>query len=400
MFYIYWALKNIVRGGMRSIRFLFFLSLIVGGLFFMRGIFRGTEVSMEESLRKYHGDVIVRAQLSTGLPFSVDELREECGPYLERVVEEHAITGVLAAGRLGFDRVVVVGTNGGYFDVLQDVVEWVEGSSERPKMGRAVMDETLASKLGVKIGDTLLLQFRTKEELQNTAQVVVGGLFRGNKYVIGNRIYVSLQEAHTLAMEDILTTLHLYLRGGEEAIRRIESYLVPYSNAISVGMVVRNPESSDMFVAIFDLYHTFFGLFIWMFSVVFFLVLYFGVQNTIFLRFHERKEEVSTLMAFGMGRGRFVVLVGWEMLMFFLGALSLGYLMSWLASRLVSLVRIMEISSEMVVLVGGPRFLMYLVPGDVFLLSSFVLGVVIIGTGISIARYLSREVVGMTRGLY
>ncbi|HOJ98409.1 MAG TPA: hypothetical protein PLW34_02460 [Termitinemataceae bacterium] len=402
MFYIRWAIKNLYRGKKWSLGFLCFLSLVVTGLFFLRGIFRGTETSLQNSLRNYYGDVVIRSVLSQGLPFSGRTLQQQAfAASLEGVVEELVVQNVVASGKMGFGNISVVGTSGGYFDFVKDSIEWIGPHTKGPEKQKAVLVDSLALKVGVTVGDELLLEFRTKDGLINTVRFVVGGIFRGNKYIVGDCVYVTKEDAQNLVMDPMLTSLYLYLKDPQPStFAALQAWLAPFDNAISVGMISNNPRDVSMFAAIFDFYHKFFALFVWMFSFVFFFILYLGVQNTVFLRFHERKEEILSLMAFGMEGRHFLLVALWEMFFFLLGAFVIGYGCSVLLAKLVALIRVMSISSEMVVVVGGPTLRFNLYPKEIVLFILFIGITLGGGTLMSVFRYFSREVGGTARGLY
>ncbi|MCX7656866.1 MAG: hypothetical protein N2Z76_10135 [Treponemataceae bacterium] len=319
----------------------------------------------------------------------------------EGLVKELVVYNVIASGKMGFTQVSVVGTSGGYFGFLDGSIEWVGESIREPQKGWTVIPDYLALKLGVSIGDDLILECHTKDGLVNTAHFSVGGIFRGNKYIIENRIYITQEEAQDFIMENKVTTLHVYLKNyQEDTFTAIESWLVPFGNAISVGITSKHPENVGIFPKIFDFYHDFFTLFVWMFSFVFLFILYLGVQNMVFLRFHERKEEIVSLMAFGMRWPRFLMLVFWEFIFFLGGALFIGYALSLLFAKLVSMIKVMDISSEMVVVVGGPSLSFNLYFKDVIFFALFIAAILFIGTFVSVIRYFSREVKDICHGVY
>lgn len=402
MFYISWALKNIMRDKKRSISFLSFLFLVCFGLLFLRGIFRGTETNMQMSLRAYYGDVSISSRLSSGLPFSMDYIYSQ--PFyhdIETMVKECTIPGVTVSGNMGFDTVNIIGIEGDYFAFIDDNIEWLDGSFKRPDKDFALLDYSVAKKLGLDIGDSFILELKTKDGMINTASLIVGGIFRGNKYIIGDKIYINLAEAHRLLMKNYLTGIKLYLKSKDDfIINSIETAFVPYDNAISLGIISRNPDSVGVFSSLFDFFHKFFSLFIWLFSLVFFLVLYFGVQNTVFIMFNERKEEVSTLMAFGMPRIKFFLITMWEMLFFMIFSFIPAYLFSLLVGKIISQFNVINISTEIVVVTGGPSLRLDLFKDDIVMLATFIAFILFVGTVLSIMRYLSREVVNMKRGLY
>ncbi len=403
MWYIRWAWRNLTRGGAKSIRLALFLSLVCGGLFLFLGLFKGTEKQIWRTLRSFEGDVVISSRIKDN---DISFLREslsncKCASSIKAMVDVFSLPGVLAVGNNSFSSVTLVGLRGEYFSLLDTAIEWKEGKPGDPEKGEVVLEYDLARRLGLHAGDSVMLQWHAKEGSINTARLVVRSIFYGNKYEVWNQIYTSMENVQFLTRQERVSSIRLYLdTASDEVLDTIVSVVSPYQSKVDLGILSRDARTMSDFAAIFDLFHLFFGLFVWMFLIVLLIVLCFGLQNAVFLRFNERKAEISTLVTYGMSGFRLFEVAFWEMALLLVASLVVGWGFACIMGHIIELIPVIQVSSEMVVVVGGPRFVVSWGQNEVILVLCFVVGVLLIATALAVRRYLSREVVQMMGGLY
>ncbi|MGC4116427.1 MAG: FtsX-like permease family protein [Myxococcales bacterium] len=196
----------------------------------------------------------------------------------------------------------------------------VDGAGLAGEDDGIVVASDLASGLGLKVGDPVTLQVRTRNGSMDTADTVVRGIFRfddpsGNKLLV----LVPLRLAQRLLHMDGRVTAYAVSLHDTEA-------LVPVSAAVQAALAGQTPpakvhrwtELAAYLRDVIELQDDVFGVVL---GVVVMLVVA-GVVNTMMMSVYERRREIGTLMSLGFRRRSIVLLFLIEAA--WLGLLSAG----------------------------------------------------------------------------
>jgi putative ABC transport system permease protein len=176
----------------------------------------------------------------------------------------------------------------------------------------------LAKKLDVSTEDNLLLFFASESGAQEAIYVSVRGIYKGLMKDQENiMIYVPLQSAWDLMLEQKVHRILLFLRSEEDigpVLEKINGFIIEQD----LDLEARSWEDLAVFFEqILDLFRNL----ILVAGVIIFIVIIFGISNTMYMVISERTREIGTLRAIGKTRGELMRGIFFEgVLMGILGA--------------------------------------------------------------------------------
>lgn len=106
------------------------------------------------------------------------------------------------------------------------------------------------------------------------------------------------------------------------------------------------------------------------------------------------------LTTYGMQFFRIYRVVFWETVLLFLVSILIGVILSLFLGEVLTGINMGHVSSEMVIVLGGPNLQFYFTLGDVALISLFIFGVGLYSSIHSLQKYFKLEVREMMRGIY
>ena len=406
VFYFFWAVKNIFRNKRRAIENILFIACISMMFILDFSFLDGSQRQMEKASRDFSGDIGLNAR-SSDLNLAEVQRHLSVSPNknaIEIIISEYSFGNVrVISDEAYLSQSFVKGFSPNNFEQLNKSVEWIAGGAFFTDLNQAVIERSMARELAVSVDDIVTLEFRTPQGAINTTTCKISGVFIGNKYFHLNTLFVSQADAVNLGLVDSSYANHLkiFLRNPDDEVtlrKIVEDDLNPLSHLFYTH--VNKWSSNDVFFEeIFQLSSMFFKILITMFSIVLLIVLFLGVQNSFYLSFVARSNEISVLTTFGMPFVKMYLTIFWETILLFSAGLTSGSALAFLIGSLLTGVSLAQLSEEIVVVLGGPKLQFD------FLLQSFLwVGLFMFGSGLyasffSLRKYFKLEVREMTRGI-
>lgn len=296
------AFRNVLRNRRRS--FLTALAVFVGAMIvgLAAGWINGMiDLFMENYIVYQTGNVriITREFLDRERFIPVDALIPDSEPLIRQVakvpgvkdVEERARFGIL----LGHEEVTVAAFGLG-LDVLHSRMgikdRMIEGSAETRGI---YLGKDLAKKLGVKVGQDLLLATKTSEGGLNGIKLPVAGIFNLGIGMYNRKMFViPLEDAkRLLKIRDGATELFVYT-DRENLTRPVNAAIRSF---LPEGVVSQTYQ--EQIGPLYSLYANMRVIYIFVEALILFLAS-FIVINTMMMAVFERLHEIGTLKAIGM----------------------------------------------------------------------------------------------------
>jgi len=256
------------------------------------------------------------------------------------------------------------------------IIDGAELDAEKPE--GVVLGEGLAQGINAKVGDKLTLLSSTVNGVMNAVDVEVVGIFQSfAKEYDDSAMMMVLDNAQRLLNTQAVDTIVVLL---DETPALPEAVAAVAANSKQQGLDLEWMEwykMANFYQKVVDLYDGFF-LFI---NLIIYVVVLFGISNTMIVTVMERTAEIGTLRAMGMRRGGIVRQFLAEGLMLALLSAALGVLagisLTWLINSLeimmppppgsskgypLHLQYVEEIWAATVLFVGGIAFLATLFP--------------------------------------
>ena len=190
-----------------------------------------------------------------------------------------------------------------------------------------VIGESMAEKLDIDIGSTVLLFFASDAGTQEAVLANIRGLYRGMfQEQEANIIYIPLTTAWELMLEPRVHNLLVFLRDEQEmseVITEIEGFI--NKNQYDFEVKPWN-ELAVYYKQIVSMFNGF----LLVAGIIFFIIIIFNISNTMYMVINERTREIGTLRAMGDSKAEIVrMLFGESFLMGIIGAV-IGTLAAYL----------------------------------------------------------------------
>jgi putative ABC transport system permease protein len=324
------ALRNIWRSRRRSV--ITMLSICVGTLALI--LLSGYILLMDGGLKSNtieketgYFQIVKKGYLAddaTSLRHVIDEAEAaKIEDYLSTMEEVTSVTRRLElVGMIGTPRnsAVFMGICDSTDTLVSMVPSIVEGatlSSSDPE--GIVIGKKLADKLEIKVGDPVILFVSTENGAPEAVSAAVRGIYKGLLAEQENMlIYMPIDTAWSLMLEKPTQRLIVFLDGLgdlDAAMRKTEDFIV----AGGYDLEIRSWRDLAL------MYRQIIGMFSSMVALaggIIFLVIIFGISNTMYMAVHDRTHEIGTMRALGKRRGYIVGLFFTEgIIMGILGAL-------------------------------------------------------------------------------
>ncbi len=170
---------------------------------------------------------------------------------------------------------------------LKDKIK--EGSIEKSGI---YIGTKLAAKLGVKLGENLLLATKTSEGGLNGIKLPVMGIFQYNMEMFDDQFFfIGLDDARKLLKIKKGTTELLVYAGNDRNVKNLIKKMLPEGLAVQ--------DVRDQLGNLYDFMDTGKWIFYFIYALIVFLAS-FVVINTMMMAIFERTREIGTLKAMGM----------------------------------------------------------------------------------------------------
>jgi ABC-type lipoprotein release transport system permease subunit len=366
MFNLKWAFKNLIANRRRTGRIIGFLAVILTIMIVNLLFLDGANTQMKVSLCNNKGDLYFWFWPGSDpnpvfrylehYHTKLDNKIKFLSPY-DRNPNLRKYSQIFSAA--GYAEGWVLGTEPDYLRFLDRDVSWPVKYRGNLKEGTALIESGLAQKLNVKRGDYITCKIKTDTGMVNTLQVMVDGIFVGSNLLFGDVIYINRKDQNLLWLtgnKADYNEMRVYFKptvGDQELQTILRNIMGKFSMYIACPRL--NPSKEAVF-ATFKYYRYLLILLFALLNTVFLIILYFAIQNIFFMTFRQRREELSTLLTYGMKPFRIQRIGLWEANLMFGSALILAIPFSVLITQFIHKFEITDSSlAELIIVIGGPR---------------------------------------------
>lgn len=269
------------------------LSLTAGTSTRTNGLIRDilpAQITVVNSTIPTGGGAGLRALFSTAYP-----LNESTTVSIGGLSGVYAVTGQLSAtGFVDGDAVLLSGIDPGTYSNVTGGLNILSGSSISAAPGKqAVLGQTLATRLGLSVGDSVTVG---SNSTGGTSYTVVGIYSSGNAF-LDRSIYVSLTNAQSMVGDQGKVT-EIYVKADSSSnITEIASEIGSKVPGVKVVTSSNLATAASTLSGTLTTFFTVIGL-------VALLAGGFGVVNTMMISVSERTREIGTLKALGARQGQ------------------------------------------------------------------------------------------------
>lgn len=394
MFFLKWAYKNLVANKPRTIGMIIFLAVVITIMMVNLLFLEGTNTQMKASFRNNKGDLYLWAPDKN--VSNVYDYLQKYRPKLENRIRFFSKSGQLI-GTSGYAEGWVMGTEKPFLKYLNRNVSWREEAHANLREGTTIVEAGLAEKLNVKRGDAITIKVKTERGMINTLRVVIDGIFIGSNLIYRDVLFINLKDQNiSWLTEDNhnCNELKLYFNTDvtNDELAEIQQELAQTFPTLSFFSPKLHPEADQVFMTF--TYYRYVLLFLFtLLNIVFIVILYFTIQNLFFMSFRERRQELATLLTYGMKSARIKLVVVWEAVMIFIASLALSIPFTLIITAILHSFRISDPSlAELIAAIGGPR-LFFTINWEVILATlSFILIVILFSAYKGANTYLKLEI--------
>jgi len=300
----------------------------------------------------------------------------------------------------GYSAAAIIGYSDNYFQWLSEKVQILSGDFEL-EAKEAALEYNMAKRVNTKVGENITLEYKTKSGAINTARFKVKCIFVGNKYIHGFKVYAKINDVRELAMEEkpIVQSAKIYLNdNSDKNIQESLDYLEQFQDKIKINIWKWTPKG-NVFFNVFSFTQIFMKILTYLVTFILIIILFFGIQNSFYLIFNERATEISVLATYGMTFGKMYKIIFWETIMILLSGIFLGFGLASIFSFFLSKFNISQISSEFIVVLGGPNLVFDFSPLNFVMVFSFIFIVGLFSTFWAQYKYFKSEVREMQMGI-
>lgn len=360
MFWVRWAYKNIIMNMKRAGGKIFFISLvlmIVGmGLMFLEG----TNLQIKSYLRNTMGDLVSTSRgIETNILPVYDYLNQKYSSLIEASVRTYR-TFAEFLGNTVYATGSLIGAEPSFFSYLDSCVSWLEPPEKKLTPGTALIEYYTASKLNLRRGDSFSIRVKTEDGMINTLQVRVEGIFLGSDLLFEKVIYINISDLEHLLIigEEYAGEVKTYFRenASDEELIALHRDLVDQFSGLALFQLIRLHPAAAFIYQEFQYYRMIMILLFIVITIVFLFIIYFAVQNSFFISYKARRNEIITLLTYGMKPQEIMKIALWESLLIFCIALFIASVLSWCLGLILQTVIIDNPeSADLISIIGGPR---------------------------------------------
>ncbi len=229
------------------------------------------------------------------------------------------------------------------FGIIDDKIK--EGNYLEPKDSSILIGDKMAELMNLKVGDSLKLYIRTKDNSKNIADLKISGIFKTSFAMIDKSyIYMTIPTAKSIlktGSEPTEIIIGLEDRNDvEPVIKELNSKLTGnLKKGINIDSWVKYSRGS-----VDDLKNT--QTFMLIFVLILLLIAVFGMITTMYMNVFERKNEIGTIRSIGMDSSQVKNLFLLEGMVTSLLGVVAGCIIGGLISYIVSKVGIPVPSAE------------------------------------------------------
>lgn len=387
------ACRSIIIRKNQTMKKVSFIGISILVVFLGIGLLNGTGVQMERCLGFMQGDVYIDSKY-----------QERDISYVSRKVhEDHDEDGIvcdsyklnaLLASSTSYSSATVNGVTNTFYPLFEKTIGWIEEPDDKFSRGYGVIDIKTATILNVSKGDFITIKYTAEDGFMNTLQVMVDGIYIGNQYMYDNVLFINLDDMHDLILEDSINSVKLYLNETLD-----DAPLHEISNAYKLSFFEdaevksRTDFQESYAYSIFSYYRIFLTVVMSMILFLLVVILALSMKHLYFMEFRKRRNELATLLAFGMYPSGILLTVFFETIFVFFISLSSAGILYKLIRFLLSLIHIKSLSGQdFVALLGGNSVTIISVFSSVVVMSVVVFVIALVSSISGARSYLLKHI--------
>ena len=308
-----YALRNLLRVGLRSFFTLFVISLVFALFILLTSIAEELSDQIAATLDEQKIDIVVQSKFST-TPFtsSIAEKETEAIVALDDVLDATAL--MIGRKRLGKEASLFILGFSDFAPIAKRLgIGLVRGKPYRSGVREIAIGQKVSRILNLDVGDTI--------SLDDKEPYLITGIYSIGLDFLDACAYMSLPEAQELLNRPNQSgMIFLSLKNPLHTQQVIESINRDYPKlvAFSSGELLQHLGSTKTVVN-----------FIRLISVITFVVALAVLLNTLVMTINERTKEIGILSAIGWSRGMIVSMFAVESLLLSFGGGIIGYLLTY-----------------------------------------------------------------------
>lgn len=360
---------------------------------------QGAEEQIDSTIKKVYGDIRVTARGDHSLWEVEQYLHENYEQSLQKTTTQLSLNNCELTGSGNYRETIVTGVGENYFQWLGESIYWESGgppSSEKSKsesLVNAVLENSYADKLNLEIDDTVTVKYEPKSGKNRQLRVRISGVFIGNRFQQGGKLFLPLNEVQNLAgTKNKIDLIKINLnQPTEKNLHRITSG-ISSNYEMSASLSVRKWENTISYSTVFSSVWALMGLIMVLTSLAIITVLSLGVYDTFYLDLRSRTEEISSLLTYGIGHGKLYLLNFLEVSILLVFGSGAGLLIAFIIASAVENIPLVKNFGYLFLVLGGPYLKFSLFSQDILIGLGLTIMAAYISSFLSLRSYLQSEV--------
>ena len=402
MYYVKWALKNIVGNRSRYAVMIILTACTFITLLLFDAVISGYDVQTGLFRQAMEGDVRVSSAGEEDLSVVLPVLSEITASVPDAVFYPAALLdGVRLITDIGDTAVQLAGVTAEYVQtLLSSCTVLKEGTMDFSRPETCLVDADTAEKLSLKAGDEMTLYFEAPSKHIISAPVTVAGIFISNYLAHSRIVYVPHSDAAGfMEKDDFVNTVlgTVTADSATEKERRVNDIVYALRTAVKKAGVlarVEAPEQMSGAFGYFQIFDIFKLILIGLKNLTGFvlaLMLMFAVRSAYYLIFQKRRAEIAALRTYGMDTKEFIQMITAETVIVLLFAAVIAAAVTVPAVFAVQGFPAAYYSANLIAVFGGPSVLLHFDGKRIAVMVALIAAVNLAAAMVSMRRALRTE---------
>lgn len=359
-FHIRWAIKNLLVNRKRSLKKLGFMTMAITMVLFCFALLDGSSKQMKENLYYSFGDLSAKSHRET---IDIAPVLPDMQAIISgkgSIFSEYTHSGNFV-GSGGYAYGDLRGVEPGYLSYFNRTIGWNEAPDGELKLGEMYLEAAMAMKLQLKKGDSVSVRIESEDGFINANQYTVAGIFMGNPWLYENLALFHIDDMRELMLDDTITSDIITYYDESPSDSELTSLKGSLSKKYSLlaQFFTRRDMESNFVMQIFGYYRIFLVFILSMIIITFVIILYFSLQNIYYIEFRSRRNELSTMLTFGMKPITLLSVVIWETILAMCVSVIVSFGILLIVKQCLGVFIIDDLASQqLVALLGGNKILL------------------------------------------
>jgi ABC-type lipoprotein release transport system permease subunit len=398
-FEFYSAKKNLRIRKKQTLRKVIYTTFSLYIIYLCIGLIFGTGAQMDSCLENYQGDIYfasrqVEKDITDIYTVVSDDLKDRASFYREISLSTTIISNK------GYSNIILNGVEESFSERFQKTIGWIQKPDFPFLPGTCILDVKTAEILKVETGDYITISYTADDGFMNTIQLLVNGIYIGNEYLYNQTVFTNIQDIEELLLNKLTNRIKVYFNNEIDDVSLheiVSKYNLSYFQTTLINCRTDYRESTEYMI--FSYYRIFLVIVIIILIVILFVILTLSIKHLYFMEFRKRRNEISTLMAFGVQAKSVIKTVFIETVMYFIFSSIIGFFFFVLSKNILSRIKITSIRYQsFVALLGGNSIILKCSQPSFLIISLIVFAVVLISALTGVKKYFSMHIKDIISG--